>query len=93
VFERSRKGENALLIQPYSGPADPTLLEEFAELARSAGATVVGTITAKVTRRNPAYYIGTGCCAKARAPTSCCSTSCCRRCRNETSRRRSVGAW
>jgi len=60
VFERSRKGENALLIQPYSGAADPTLLEEFAELARSAGATVVGTITAKVARRNPAYYIGTG---------------------------------
>ena len=60
MFERSRKGENALLIQPYSGAADPTLLEEFAELARSAGATVVGTITAKVTRRNPAYYIGTG---------------------------------
>jgi GTP-binding protein HflX len=60
VFERSRKGENALLIQPYSGPADPTLLEEFAELARSAGANVVGTITAKIGRRNPAYYIGTG---------------------------------
>ncbi len=60
MFERSRKGENALLIQPYSGAADPTLLEEFAELARSAGATVVGTITAKVARRNPAYYIGTG---------------------------------
>ena len=60
MFERSRKGENALLVQPYSGAADPTLLEEFAELARSAGATVVGTITAKVARRNPAYYIGTG---------------------------------
>ncbi|MEO8742425.1 MAG: ribosome rescue GTPase HflX [Lysobacteraceae bacterium] len=60
MFERSRKGENALLVQPYLGPADPSLLEEFAELARSAGATVVGTITAKVTRRNPAYYIGTG---------------------------------
>ncbi len=60
MFERSRKGENALLIQPYSGPADPTLLEEFAELARSAGATVVGTITAKIARRHPAYYIGTG---------------------------------
>jgi GTP-binding protein HflX len=60
VFERSRKGENALLIQPYSGAADPTLLEEFAELARSAGATVVGTVSAKIARRNPAYYIGTG---------------------------------
>ena len=60
MFERSRKGESALVVQPYSGAADPTLLEEFAELARSAGATVVGTITAKVPRRNPAYYIGTG---------------------------------
>ena len=60
MFERSRKGENALLIQPYTGAADPTLLEEFAELARSAGANVVATITAKVARRNPAYYIGTG---------------------------------
>ena len=60
MFERSRKGENALLIQPYSGAADPGLLEEFAELARSAGATVVGTVSAKITRRNPAYYIGTG---------------------------------
>ncbi len=60
MFERSRKGENALLIQPYSGAADPTLLEEFAELARSAGANVVGTVTAKIARRNPAYYIGTG---------------------------------
>jgi GTP-binding protein HflX len=60
VFERSRKGENALLIQPYPGPADPTLLDEFAELARSAGATVVGTVTAKIVKRNPAHYIGTG---------------------------------
>ena len=60
MFERSRKGENALLVQPYPGAADPALLEEFAELARSAGATVVGTITAKIARRNPAYYIGTG---------------------------------
>ncbi len=60
MFERSRKGENALLIQPYSGPADPALLDEFAELARSAGANVVGSVTAKVARRNPATYIGSG---------------------------------
>ncbi|HTA66102.1 MAG TPA: ribosome rescue GTPase HflX [Xanthomonadaceae bacterium] len=60
MFERSRKGENALLVQPYSGAADPTLLDEFAELARSAGAHVVGSVTAKIARRNPAHYIGTG---------------------------------
>lgn len=60
MFERSRKGENALLVQPYPGAADPALLDEFSELARSAGATVVDTITAKVTRPNPATFIGSG---------------------------------
>ena len=41
LFERSRGGEHALLIQPHAGgPPDEAELEEFAELARSAGATV-----------------------------------------------------
>ena len=61
MFERTRKGENALLIQPYRpGLQDPTLLEEFIELARSAGATVVGTINARVERPSPSHYIGSG---------------------------------
>ena len=61
MFERTRKGENALLIQPYRpGLQDPTLLEEFIELARSAGATVVGTINARVERASPSHYIGSG---------------------------------
>ena len=61
MFERARKGERALLIQPYApGQQDPALLEEFSELARSAGATVVGTLTARVEKPNAAYYIGTG---------------------------------
>ena len=33
---------------------------EFAELARSAGATVVGTLAARVEKPNPKYFIGTG---------------------------------
>ncbi len=61
MFERARKGERALLIQPHApGQQDPALLEEFSELARSAGATVVGSITARVEKPNAAYYIGTG---------------------------------
>ncbi|WP_290888032.1 ribosome rescue GTPase HflX [Arenimonas sp.] len=61
MFERARKGERALLIQPYApGQQDPALLEEFSELARSAGATVVGTLMARVEKPNAAYYIGTG---------------------------------
>ena len=61
LFERSRKGEHALLIQPHSGGApDDAELEEFAELARSAGATVATVLTARIDKPNPAILIGTG---------------------------------
>ncbi|HSC09862.1 MAG TPA: ribosome rescue GTPase HflX [Rhodanobacteraceae bacterium] len=61
MFERSRKGERALLVQPQrAGADDPGALDEFAELARSAGATVVGTLAARVERPNPKFFIGTG---------------------------------
>src|SRR5690606_4637346 len=54
-------GENALLIQPHAGgaPAED-VLEEFADLARSAGATVAATLTARIDRPNPATLIGSG---------------------------------
>ncbi len=61
MFDRTRKGENALLIQPYRpGSQDPSLLEEFTELARSAGATVVGSVNARVERISPSHFIGSG---------------------------------
>ena len=61
MFERSRKGERALLLQPQApGRADPQALAEFAELARSAGASVVGSLTARVERPNPRYFVGSG---------------------------------
>jgi GTP-binding protein HflX len=61
VFERSRKGERALLLQPqWVGDNDPDALTEFGELARSAGAGVVGTLGARIDRPNPKYFIGTG---------------------------------
>ncbi|GAB2512855.1 ribosome rescue GTPase HflX [Lysobacter humi (ex Lee et al. 2017)] len=60
MFERSRKGEHALLIQPHAGPLDESVLEEFAELARSAGATVATVLTARIDRPNAATLIGSG---------------------------------
>jgi GTP-binding protein HflX len=61
MFERSKRGEQALLIQPHAaGHNDADVLDEFAELARSAGATVVGNLTARVDRPSPALYIGSG---------------------------------
>jgi GTP-binding protein HflX len=48
-------------LQPHEpGRADPAALDEFGELARSAGASVVGTLTARVEKPNPRYFIGTG---------------------------------
>ncbi|MHB8912027.1 MAG: ribosome rescue GTPase HflX [Lysobacter sp.] len=61
MFERSKKGEQALLIQPRpSGSTDEDALEEFADLARSAGATVVAVLTARIDRPNAAMLIGSG---------------------------------
>ena len=61
MFERSKRGEQALLIQPFAaGQNDSDVLDEFAELARSAGATVVGSLTARVDRPSPSLYIGSG---------------------------------
>ena len=61
MFERSRKGEHALLIQPHAGgPPGEGVLEEFGELARSAGASVAAVLTAKIDRPNPATLIGSG---------------------------------
>ena len=61
MFERSRGGENALLIQPHAGgPPAPDVLGEFAELARSAGARVVASVPARIDKPNPSILIGTG---------------------------------
>ncbi len=61
MFDRSRKGEHALLIQPHAGgpPADGAL-EEFTDLARSAGASIATVLTARIERPNPATLIGSG---------------------------------
>ena len=61
LFERSRKGEHALLVQPHAGGSlDEGALEEFADLARSAGASVAHLVTARVDRPNPATLLGSG---------------------------------
>ena len=61
VSDIANKGERALLLQPYPlGRQDPALLEEFTELARSAGAIVVGTVTARIDRPSASSYIGSG---------------------------------
>ena len=62
MFDRQKKGERALLVLPHSrGDGDAVRrAEEFAELAKSAGAEILGSISARVDVPNPRYYIGTG---------------------------------
>jgi GTP-binding protein HflX len=58
-FERPKTGERALLVhlQLRTHQED---LQELAELARSAGADPVATITANRSQPNPRYFVGTG---------------------------------
>lgn len=62
LFERSRKGERALLVLPTPrGNGDAARrADEFTELAKSAGAQVLERITARVDTPNPRFYIGSG---------------------------------
>ncbi|MFT3667760.1 MAG: GTPase HflX [Pseudoxanthomonas sp.] len=61
MFERSRKGEHALLIQPHAGGRpDDGVTEEFSDLARSAGATIAALLMARIDRPNPSTLIGSG---------------------------------
>ena len=62
MFDRQKKGERAVLVLPHSrGEGDAARrAAEFAELVKSAGAEVLGVISARVEDPNPRYYIGSG---------------------------------
>jgi len=48
-------------VQPHwVGEAEDGALGEFAELARSAGATVVVSLAARIERPNPKFFVGSG---------------------------------
>ncbi len=61
MFERPSGGERALLVRLGLGaPVEHEDLEEFAQLADSAGAIVVGTVTGRRERPDPKYFVGSG---------------------------------
>ncbi|HEY4974460.1 MAG TPA: GTPase HflX, partial [Steroidobacteraceae bacterium] len=61
MFERPRAGERAVLVRLGLGmPVKREDLEEFEQLARSAGATPVATITGRRERPDSRYFVGSG---------------------------------
>jgi GTP-binding protein HflX len=61
MFERPRATERAVLVRLGLGAAvRPEDLEEFEQLARSAGAEPVATITGRRERPDSRFFVGTG---------------------------------
>ncbi|MBI5041375.1 MAG: GTPase HflX [Gammaproteobacteria bacterium] len=61
MFERPRSGECAILVHvDFPGDRDPEDLQEFSDLATSAGATPVAVITAVRSSPDPKYFVGSG---------------------------------
>ena len=61
MFERPRSGERALLVRIGLGAqVDPEDLEEFRQLAVSAGAEPVATVTGRRERPDSRYFVGSG---------------------------------
>jgi GTP-binding protein HflX len=60
-FERPQSGERAVLVHASpDGLPDESEREEFAELARSAGAELVGELLSSRRTPDPRYFIGKG---------------------------------
>ena len=61
MFERPQTGERAILVHvALRGPADPDELQEFTELARSAGAEVLELVSNQRKVPDSRLYIGSG---------------------------------
>ncbi len=61
MFERSRKGDRAVLVCPQiNQQTDLEAIEEFTELARSAGAEILDVMPLSRSRVDAKYYIGSG---------------------------------
>jgi GTPase len=61
VFERPRSGERVVLVRLGIGAQiDAEDLQEFSELARSAGAQPVATVTGRRDRPDPRFFVGSG---------------------------------
>src|SRR5581483_11634915 len=71
MFTRPRSGERAVLVRLGLGSqVDPEDLEEFTQLALSAGAHPVATVTGRRERPDPRFFMGSGKAEELRAVAS-----------------------
>jgi GTP-binding protein HflX len=60
LIERAERGNRAVILHPQFRATGPDSLDEFQELARSAGAEVAGIVCAPRDRPDARYFVGSG---------------------------------
>ncbi|MDT8321926.1 MAG: GTPase HflX, partial [Xanthomonadales bacterium] len=60
MFDRAERGDLAVILHPEFRVTGPDALDEFRELALSAGAEVVAVVTAPRDRPDARYFVGSG---------------------------------
>lgn len=60
MFERADRGDYAVILHPVFRSTGADVLDEFRELALSAGAEIAGIITAPRNKPDPRYFVGSG---------------------------------
>ncbi len=60
MFERAERGDRAVILHPVFPGMGPEALDEFKELARSAGTDVVAVITAPRDKPDARFFVGKG---------------------------------
>ena len=60
MIDRAERGDRAVILHPVFPGTGPEALDEFRELARSAGVTVEAELTAPRGRPDARFYVGAG---------------------------------
>jgi GTP-binding protein HflX len=60
LFDRAERGDRAVILHPEFRLTGPDALDEFQELARSAGAEVAGVVVAPRDKPDARFYVGSG---------------------------------
>jgi len=60
LFDRAERGDRAVILHPEFRLTGPDALDEFQELARSAGAEIAGIVTAPRDRPDARFFVGSG---------------------------------